>query len=77
MDDKKQFAWWMLKRRVRLVKMQLAVHERDIVGQLLADAIEMTRLITFLASRRLFPTTEIELRAVRNARRRLQRRMAG
>ena len=67
-------AWILLLGRARLVRHRLLHPQRDGTGQLVADYAWIGRMGVYVAVGWLLPTSEVELRAFRNASRRLRAR---
>jgi hypothetical protein len=74
---RQQLAFITIRRRLRLVRVLLREPwQRDFAGQLLANLVALARLVPVaLWDARLGRPTEVELRAVRNARRRVMARL--
>jgi hypothetical protein len=73
--NKRRLAWLLLKRRIQMTPDLLIHPHRDAAGQLAANFVACVRLLAAMLGRPYGRPTEIERRAVRNSRRRLQEKI--
>lgn len=72
MSERKKSAWKFLKWHVRMIPRWVKPLRRDSAGMILADCVSITRLAGVILFNKYGDPTEVELRAVRNSRRRVQ-----